>query len=241
MEMYFIVRAIFLFFSIFIFFEYGLAFAVRCIHLRKLGKKSKGKLVLTYDDGPSSRLEKRLLELFNSHQVRATFFLNAKNAKQSPERCDELRNAGQEIGYHCYEHFNPYKKMFWNILKDFIKAHNIVKEWLSSSKVFRFPFGKYTMSALIMLKCLGVRTAYWTIDSGDSFPEIPHPNEVVDRFLRDEGGVVLMHSYDRIPQAVYKEDYVVELTDLLIKKAKERSWQICSFSEMLDISEKQRI
>ncbi len=46
---------------------------------------SSRKIALTFDDGPNPAITPQLLELFESHSVRATFFLIGKFARACPD------------------------------------------------------------------------------------------------------------------------------------------------------------
>ncbi|MBC2722686.1 MAG: polysaccharide deacetylase family protein [Desulfosporosinus sp.] len=225
----------------FLFVEYGLAAVIKYFYLRRLRRSCRGKLILTYDDGPGDRLEKRLLQLLDEHDVKATFFLNAKKAEQYPKGCDLLKGDGHELAYHAYEHFHAYKKPPWIIWCEFKKTLSLLRRWVVPNNAFRPPYGKLITSILFTSKYLGINIAFWTTNSGDTYSILPDKETIIDKVLNTGGGVILMHSFDRVPENPATEDYIVELTDLLIRKAKEQMWQICTFSEMLDISVEQRI
>src|SRR5580704_14768703 len=51
---------------------------------------SARKIALTFDDGPNPAVTPRLLELFDCHSVRATFFVIGKFARAFPELVKEI-------------------------------------------------------------------------------------------------------------------------------------------------------
>ena len=62
------------------------------------------KIALTFDDGPSSQCTGRLLDGLQKRDVKATFFLIGKNAKENPELVKRLDEEGHLIGNHTYNH-----------------------------------------------------------------------------------------------------------------------------------------
>lgn len=65
--------------------------------------RGKGRVALTFDDGPGPYTGQVLAELRSLH-VRATFFVIGRNVKQSPDIVRALRAAGMVIGNHSWSH-----------------------------------------------------------------------------------------------------------------------------------------
>ena len=65
----------------------------------------KGRVALTFDDGPGPYTPQVLAELRSLH-VRATFFVIGRNVRQSPDTVRALRNAGMVVGNHSWSHPN---------------------------------------------------------------------------------------------------------------------------------------
>ena len=62
------------------------------------------KIALTFDDGPNPAVTPRLLELFERHSVRATFFLIGKFARACPDLVREISTRGHALGNHTDSH-----------------------------------------------------------------------------------------------------------------------------------------
>src|SRR5437763_11631831 len=72
-----------------------------------IGTPGRGrKLALTYDDGPNDPDTPLLLDVLDSHQVKATFFLIGKYVEQRPDLVRGIAERGHEIGNHTYSHPN---------------------------------------------------------------------------------------------------------------------------------------
>jgi peptidoglycan/xylan/chitin deacetylase (PgdA/CDA1 family) len=65
--------------------------------------RGKGRVALTFDDGPGPYTAQVLAELRSLH-VRATFFVVGHNARVSPGIVQALRAAGMVVGNHSWSH-----------------------------------------------------------------------------------------------------------------------------------------
>ncbi len=65
---------------------------------------------LTIDDGPDPEDTPRLLELFEAHGAKVTFFVIGENADRFPELVQAVVAAGHEVAHHTYTHPT---KSFW--------------------------------------------------------------------------------------------------------------------------------
>jgi cellulose synthase/poly-beta-1,6-N-acetylglucosamine synthase-like glycosyltransferase/spore germination protein YaaH/peptidoglycan/xylan/chitin deacetylase (PgdA/CDA1 family) len=64
------------------------------------------KLILTFDDGPSSEWTPKILDILEREKVPATFFLIGINAEQNIPIVQREYNSGFEIGNHTFTHHN---------------------------------------------------------------------------------------------------------------------------------------
>lgn len=213
--------------------EYVLPYIIKKAMIMALKRKCTGKLILTYDDGPGPALESDILKVLNKHGVRATFFLNGMRAELFPGQCDLLMERGQELGFHCHTHYNAYKTTPWVVLADIRKAYRVLEKWVERDRIFRPPHGKLTLSLGLYLMRKGVKIIFWTVDSGDTHLTLPQPESIVEKVIRENGAVVLMHSFDREPpETAVRSEYVLCLTQSLLKAAKEHGLKICTFREL---------
>lgn len=71
----------------------------------KVGEK-KGKIVLTFDDGPDERYTPRILDILSRYKVPAVFFVTGINAEENFPLVRRLYREGHEIGNHTFLHPN---------------------------------------------------------------------------------------------------------------------------------------
>ncbi len=59
-------------------------------------------VALTYDDGPNPPYTDQLLEIFDRHSVKATFFMMGRHAERHPDTVRRVVAAGHQVGNHSY-------------------------------------------------------------------------------------------------------------------------------------------
>ena len=213
-----------------LFFEYTFFFFARRVEYFILLFKSKGKLYLTYDDGPSFEFQQKLLDLLKRNNVKATFFLNAKKAENLLEKCLEISGHGHEIGFHGYEHINDLKISQIKSIKYIGKSKEILKFSSDFCRCYRFPYGKFKFSSWLVVILSRSIPVHWTVDSGDT-KKNKNFDGVLREVSRNRGGVVLMHSFDRTDDH-RTEEYVLNITEELIEWARSNNIQILKCSEL---------
>lgn len=198
----------------------------------------RGKLTLSYDDGPGALMTPRLLQYLQALEARVTFFLLGRRVVQSPEIVDRIATAGHEIGCHTHDHLHAWKTSPWRVRADIDRGYETLSPWISSDAVFRPPYGKLTPWSIRALKRRGAPIVKWTLDSGDTWARLPRPADVVEKAKRDRGGVVLLHDFDREgPDREERADFVLDTTERLLIAAREEGWRVVTISELLGYSQ----
>ena len=64
--------------------------------------ESKGKIALTFDDGPHPEFTPQILDILHSEGATATFFVPGYAAKTHPDIITRIANEGHGIGNHSY-------------------------------------------------------------------------------------------------------------------------------------------
>src|SRR6202048_3262905 len=72
--------------------------------LERKGGKPRGKLLLTFDDGPDPKWTPRVLDALDRAPARAAFFVIGENAEAHPELVRREMQAGHVVGNHTYSH-----------------------------------------------------------------------------------------------------------------------------------------
>ena len=73
------------------------------------------------------------------------------------------------------------------------------------------------------LRRRGAPIGWWTIVGGDVNDVLPPPETALEQAKRDDGGVVLLHDFDRGQE---RAAFVLRSTQLLLDAADERGWRL---------------
>jgi peptidoglycan/xylan/chitin deacetylase (PgdA/CDA1 family) len=190
-------------------------------------------LVLTYDDGPGARSTPALLDVLDRHGARATFFALGVRAEEGRATLDRAAAAGHEIGCHSYAHVHAWKSWPWSSLRDVERGYGSLAAWVRHDGPFRPPYGKLTPVTWFAARLRGRRLSWWTIVSGDTRDDLPDPASVVSEVRRRNGGVVLLHDFDRDDA---RTGYMLELTAQLLLMAKESGLRVTTMGDLLQDS-----
>ncbi|MEY8000976.1 polysaccharide deacetylase family protein [Clostridium sp. Mt-5] len=104
----------------------------------------KNKMIyLTFDDGPSTEVTGKILDILKDKNVKATFFVIGYKIKGHEEILKRMENEGHSIGLHTYTH--KCSKIYSSpdfFLNEMDKTDEEVENVLGfSSKIIRFPTG----------------------------------------------------------------------------------------------------
>ena len=189
---------------------------------------AEGKyLAMTFDDGPSGRFTRRLLEELEGRQSRVTFFLCGYRLEQYPDMAGRMLEAGHEIGLHgyshaCMENMSP-EKLEWELSK----TESLLREQTgTTSYLLRPPGGQTNQAVIHAAESHGLTLITWSVDPKDWATS---NREKVVRSVVDharDGDVILLHDMsdssvdaaleiiDRLEAAGYQFVTVSELARL---------------------------
>jgi len=210
-----------------------LPLVLRRIEERQLRRVCRARrlLALTFDDGPGPTLTPRLLERLSASGVKASFFPLGARAERAPEVLDQVRREGHEVGNHSMRHVNAWRSNPLRSVRDMREGFARLERWISPSRLFRPPHGKLTIFNWLVLRARRARTAWWTIDSGDTWERLPDIDAVAARVREQGGGVVLLHDFDR---SADRCSYVVDVTSRLIELAATEDLHVQPLGEILE-------
>lgn len=100
-------------------------------------------IYLTFDDGPSSEVTGKILDILKEKNIKATFFLIGYKIKGNEATVKRINSEGHSIGLHTFTH--DYGKIYKNnqAFKNEIQQNEAaIKNVIgNSSKIIRFPSG----------------------------------------------------------------------------------------------------
>lgn len=99
-------------------------------------RKERKVVYLTFDDGPIPEVTPWVLDLLESHEIKATFFLVGDNVRKHPNLFEELKKRGHSYGNHTMHHLQGFKVRSIKYMRDLTEADNLIQ-----SPLFRPPHG----------------------------------------------------------------------------------------------------
>ncbi len=191
-----------------------------------------GRLALTYDDGPSPSHTDRILSILAARNAQATFFVIGKSAERYPEVLSRIASSGHEIAWHSKTHLNQWRSFPIACWRDTSQIPSVLYSADFSLSTYRPPYGKLNLLSILAARLQGLQISTWTVVSGDTYPELPSVEDVVERVDAQGGGVILMHDHERFgPLRDEREHFVNALTVALLDLARDRGWQIAPIPE----------
>jgi peptidoglycan/xylan/chitin deacetylase (PgdA/CDA1 family) len=170
----------------------ALLFSLTFLMLPARAAQSRKYVALTFDDGPSGRYTRTLLDGLYDRGAKATFLLCGYRLKDYPKEARRILELGHEIGLHGYSH-DPMDKMSCRQLE---KELNDTLALLPSGcrPVFlRPPGGKYSSTVKDVSKAMGLALLNWSVDPRDwATRDAEAITTMVIDSVRD-GDVILLH------------------------------------------------
>jgi peptidoglycan-N-acetylglucosamine deacetylase len=168
------------------------------VFLKSTSQVDKGKLAITFDDGPSD-VTNEFLDVLQKHNVSATFFLIGKKIQGNEEIVKRIVADGHAIGSHSHRHDYLYAVKSSKIIENDLVVCSAAIEQVTGIKpqLFRPPFGVTTPRLASAVKRLGLYSVGWTIRTNDGV-ELD-PRKIEDNIFKKElsGSIVLFHDTNR--------------------------------------------
>ena len=149
-------------------------------------------VALTFDDGPSGRFTRELLDGLQQRGARATFFLCGYRIKEYPEEARRIYEEGHEIGYHGYSHKNMRDMSRRAIAQELIDTRALLPEDCEPV-LFRPPGGFVTDGVRQVAEVRQLTLLRWSVDPRDWAVSSTAAIEAsVLKHVKD-GDVILLH------------------------------------------------
>lgn len=157
---------------------------------------AKGKVALTFDDGPHPRYTPAILEILEEYGIKATFFVIGRNVENYPEAFESLLASGCEIGNHTYTHGNVGRMSGEEISLELEKTELAISRIAQFRPyLFRPPEGACGSEIERVSRERGYEIVLWSIDTLD-WAHTPS-ERIAGKVLSNvgDGDIILMHDY----------------------------------------------
>jgi peptidoglycan/xylan/chitin deacetylase (PgdA/CDA1 family) len=177
----------------------------------------KGRIALTFDDGPSLETTPKVLEVLEKHGVQATFFVHGERVDSDEARAllARMAAAGHTIGNHAERHEDLGRNPARAAASAAATGDRIAEHVADRPRFFRFPGGNASPGAIAQVEGQGWAVTGWHLDAADwcyddprggvgfcdpkTFRWVPaeHRDDMVANVLEQagkfDGGILLLH------------------------------------------------
>jgi len=193
-------------------------------------------IVLTFDDGPGSKLTPELLRILQGSKAKATFFLLGRNIADREAIVRQIAQHGHDICSHGYDHLHGWKVSPFRAVSDIKRGWTAIDTALETRRQkypFRPPNGKLNIICLLYLLIRRVPIVYWSIDSGDTWRQRPDSHRLAQLVERAGGAVSLAHDFDRKNGNTNR--FIIESVRAALAMAEDNGMRVMTVSELLDV------
>lgn len=179
-------------------------------------------VALTFDDGPSGKYTRQLLDGLYDRGVQATFFLCGYRMKEYPDIAQRIFEEGHEIGLHGYSHESMKAMSRRAIAQELLDTQSLLPE--GSAPVFLRPPGGCCSDAVLQVaKARNLSILSWSVDPRDwATKDTLAIEKTVLKNVQD-GDIVLLHD-----MTVSSVRAALDIVDALL----EEDFQIVTASEL---------
>ena len=167
---------------------------------------SNGKILLSFDDGPTTELTEKILNILSQNKIKAVFFCVGNNAKNSQSLVKDILAEGHLIGNHTFNHKRLTKISNKETIEEIDSFNNLMKEKFDYDvKYFRPPHGRFTFSTSKILKGKNLKCVMWSLLTQDYKNDFETVKFAVKNYLNNNS-IVVFHdnnkSKDIIPDSI---------------------------------------
>ena len=149
-------------------------------------------VAMTFDDGPSGRYTRTLLDGLALRGVRATFLLCGYRMEQYPDITQRIFDEGHEIGYHGFSHKTMEGMSRKTIGQELIDSKKLLPEGCNPV-FFRPPGGIVTDGVRQVAEVRQLAILSWSVDPKDwATTSVGSVETAVLKTIQD-GDIILLH------------------------------------------------
>lgn len=171
-------------------------------------------VALTFDDGPSGKYTRALLDGLYDRGAKATFLLCGYRLRDYPDIAQRIYEEGHEIGLHGYSHKTMQTMSRRDIAAELMDTEALLPEGCRPA-FFRPPGGLSSDAVVQVAQARNLAILHWSVDPHDW--EI-HSEQAIEKAVLEQvkdGDIILLHDMSTssvdaalaIVDALLKQDY----------------------------------
>lgn len=185
----------------------------------------ENKVAISFDAAWGADKTSEIMNICDSYNVKATFFLVGFWIEKYPDKVKEIYNRGFEIGIHSNTHPDMTKLTRTKIREELeTNINQIIEITGERPKLFRPPYGYYNNNLIEICEDLGLSCIEWSVDSLDwkglSASELS--GRVISK--AKNGSIVLFHN---------NSDNIIDGLKMCLEYFKNKDTQVVPIGEMI--------
>ena len=125
---------------------------------------SNNKILLTFDDGPTTQSTEKILKTLSEFKIKAIFFCVGNNVQKYFELTNSILAEGHTIANHTFNHKKLTEINAEETIKELDLFNNLLEEKHNYRvKYFRPPHGKFRLSTNRLLKGKQLKNVMWSL------------------------------------------------------------------------------
>lgn len=169
-------------------------------------------VALTFDDGPSGRYTRTLLDGLYDRGAKATFLLCGYRLKDYPDIAQRIFEEGHEIGLHGYSHDSMKNMSRRTIAQELMDTEALLPE--GCHPTFLRPPGGFSSDAVQQVaQARGLAILHWSVDPHDWET---HSTQAIEKAVLEQvtdGDIILLHD-----MTMSSVEAALEIVDELLKQ-----------------------
>lgn len=157
----------------------------------------RGKVALTFDDGPDTHNTSAILDILKAENVLATFFVVGEKVERYPAILKRIFNEGHLIANHSRTHADFSLLTNDEIVELELNPTSKAVESLTGHYplIMRPPYGSLRQDSVIYLQEQSWRIVRWSLDTFDWDSTRNKPEQILSRIQSQHhnGAIILMH------------------------------------------------
>lgn len=152
----------------------------------------------------------KILDILDENNIKITFFISGRWAKNNPELLKTIYERGHEIGNHGYGHKMHSKIDRQANINEIKTTEEVIQGILAyKTKLFAPPAGDFNETTIEAARELGYKTILWSVDTIDWRQDSTSP-VIIERVMKKphKGAILLMHpkpaTVDALPTIIYR-------------------------------------
>ncbi|NLJ79821.1 MAG: polysaccharide deacetylase family protein [Firmicutes bacterium] len=155
------------------------------------------KIALTFDDGPDRINTPKILDILETENAAATFFVVGEKVERYPEVIERIFQAGHLIANHSRTHADLSGLFNEEIIELELDPTSKAVEKITGyyPKIMRPPYGSLRPDSVRFLEEAGWQIVRWSLDTFDWDKERNQPEEITERIALQHhpNAIILMH------------------------------------------------